>query len=145
MTCSNPNHDHSLTRKGLLRGLFAAVGGLAAAVAGTRSALAATSTDASVCYSYNPATTQMSAISWGKPYEGEPTPLRDRPLFGYVQEWNGFDPKCTLEPEALCKQFPAHAHNIKAAGVYDGIEVAGNQCDLTGWLWTGLIERISQD
>lgn len=68
----------------------------------------------------------MSAIPWGKPYEGEPAPLEERPLFGYVQEWNGFDPNCTLEPEVLCKQVPAHANNIKVAGVYDGIEVASN-------------------
>ncbi len=126
MTCSNPSHHHGLTRKGLLRGLFAAVGGVAAGAAGTRSSFAATPTDASVCYSYNPAVTQMSAIAWGKPYEGEPAPLKDRPLFGSVQDWNGFDPKCTLEPDALCKQFPSHAHNIKAAGVYDGVEVGSN-------------------
>jgi hypothetical protein len=36
MTCSNPSHNHGLTRKGMLRGLFAAAGGLAAGVAGVR-------------------------------------------------------------------------------------------------------------
>lgn len=89
--------------------------------------MAATPADNNFCYSYNPASTQMSAIAYDKPYEGEPAPLKDRPLFGYMQEWNGYDPKCTLEPESACKQFPAHAHNIKAAGVYDGIEVTANQ------------------
>jgi tRNA(Arg) A34 adenosine deaminase TadA len=111
----------------MLRGLFAAAGGLVAGVAGTRSSLAATPADNNFCYSYNPTSTQMSAIAYGKPYEGEPAPLKDRPLFGYMQEWNGYEPKCTLEPESACKQFPAHAHNIKAAGVYDGIEVTANQ------------------
>ena len=126
MTCNNPNHHHGLTRKGMLRGLFAAVGGLAAGAAGSRSAAAAPRTDGSVCYAYDPTVTQMAAIAHGKPYEGEPAPLKERPLFGYVQEWNGFDPTCTVEPQAICRQLPSHAHNIKAAGVYDGIEVAGN-------------------
>lgn len=127
MTCGNPNHAHGLTRKRMLHGLFAAFGGMAAGAAGTRSSFAATPADSNFCYSYNPTSTQMSAIAYGKPYEGEPAPLKDRPLFGYTQEWNSFDPKCTLEPETACKQFPSHAHNIKAAGVYDGIEVAANQ------------------
>jgi guanine deaminase len=127
MTCNDPSHRHGITRKGLFRGLAAALGGLAAGVAGGRQALAATPAEANFCYPYNPETTKMTAIPWGKPYEGEPALLKDRPMFGYVQEWNGNDPKCTLEPETLCKSFPSHAHNIKAVGVYDGIEAEGNQ------------------
>ncbi|WP_051660939.1 nucleoside deaminase [Bosea sp. 117] len=127
MSCDNPDHRHRLSRKGFLRGFAAAVAGLA--TGGTaRQALATTppGPEKEFCYAYDPAVTHMEALPWGKPYEGEPAALKPHALFGYTQEWNGFEPACTLEPAEACRSVPAHAHNIKAAGVYEGIEVGGN-------------------
>ena len=116
--------DHVVSRKGFLRGLAAAVAGAAASL-GT--AGPARSDTGKLCYEYDPTVTRMEAIPWGKPYEGNPAPMPEKPLFGYVQRWDGFDPECTLGNQEDCRLLPSQTANIKVAGVYDGIEVGGNR------------------
>ncbi|MBT5413687.1 MAG: nucleoside deaminase [Rhodospirillaceae bacterium] len=118
--------DHDVSRKGFLRGLAAAVAGSGAAafLGASRPARSATG---EFCDEYDPAVTRMEAIPWGKPYEGDPEPISAKPLFGYVQPWNGFDPECTIQNREECHLLPSQTANIKVAGVYDGIEVGGNR------------------
>jgi guanine deaminase len=46
--------------------------------------------------------------------------LPEKPLFGYVQPWNGFCPKCTKKDG--CKNFRCSANNEKQSNTYAGIE-----------------------
>ena len=82
------------------------------------------------CVNYNPQFTRIHSI----PTSGQvkpPEKLPDRPLFGYVQPWNNFCPNCTLQ--GGCTNFPCQTHNIKAGGIYEGIEVECNKwMDLAG-------------
>ena len=73
---------------------------------------------------YDPAGTKMTATEYGKPYEGVPKPLVIENLSTYIQPWNGFCPDCTSKD---AKNLPCQTANIKALGMYKGIEVQGNQ------------------
>ena len=112
-----------ISRKGFLRGIAALTTGLAGAVAGGG---AARSETARFCFDYNSKNTRMEAIPAGVPYEGEPVAIGSRALTDH-QDWNGFDPDCSLTDQGLCGRVPSQTANIKVAGVYDGIEVGGNR------------------
>lgn len=73
---------------------------------------------------YDPAVSPMEATESGEKYEGEPkeiTPLN--PMFD-VQKWSGYCPDCK---RADAKNFPCQTANIKAGGIYRGIQVGGNK------------------
>jgi len=57
-------------------------------------------------------------------HNGVFTKLTDKPLFGYIQPWNGYVPECTRK--GGCDNFPAQTSNIKSTDLYDGMEI---ECD----------------
>ncbi len=76
------------------------------------------------CVNYDPKYTLINGIPSGgiaKP----PDTLPEKPLFGYIQPWNNFCPECTITDG--CANLPCQVSNIKAGGIYAGIEVECNK------------------
>ncbi len=114
-------NDSKFNRRSFLTAAGGAVAGVAiAASVGQSSAQAKTE---QFCDSYNPEFTHMKAIEVDEPFVGPPPPVKQADSLSVIEEWDGYDPKCTLEDQNTCKNFPSHTENIKVVGVYDGIEV----------------------
>jgi len=75
------------------------------------------------CVNYNPKFTKINSIPTSG-HASQPPKLPQRPTFGYIQPWNAYCPDCTLENG--CTNFPCQTHNIKAQGIYEGIETQCN-------------------
>ena len=79
-------------------------------------------------YEYNPQITIIKSFDGnGEKYEGTPKLLKEKPMFNYVQPWNGYDPPFTKEDKSLEKVLHSQTHNIKVGSTYKGIEVEDNK------------------
>jgi|UniRef100_A0A6C0D0R5 tRNA(Arg) A34 adenosine deaminase TadA len=78
------------------------------------------------CVNYD-TVTNINALPNTRNYPGTvPEKLPTKPLFGYIQPWNEYCPKCTLDDQKACKNVPCQTHNIKSGPIYNGIEVGCN-------------------
>ena len=71
------------------------------------------------CVNYDPKWTKMNSDTKNTGYFKPVNKLPEKPLFGYVQPWNEWCPKCDLK--SGCENMVCQSYNIKT-NVYDGIE-----------------------
>lgn len=75
---------------------------------------------AKFCVDYNPEYTKIHSVKTSREMPPQ-VHLPKKPLFGYVQPWNGWCPPCKAEKD--CANLPCQTHNLKMGGIYEGIEV----------------------
>ncbi len=75
------------------------------------------------CDSYESDISHFKATEVDEAYAGTPTPVKKGDSLSVIQEWDGYDPECTLENQEDCHNVPTQTSNMKIADVYDGIEV----------------------
>lgn len=73
---------------------------------------------------YNPKITRMEAIEYGKKYEGEPKKIKPLNTMTDIQPWSGY---CPESKRKEAKNLPCQTFNIKAGGIYRGIQVGSNK------------------
>jgi len=92
---------------------------------------------------YDSQLAQNSFVNVNEVYSGVPEALSKNTqlatkLATTIQPWNGQCASCTLKDSALCAKLPCQTANIKAGGVYDGIEVKSNK-------WMQLANEVAHE
>jgi guanine deaminase len=116
--------DDLINRRKFLTTAGVAIAGVSMVGSTAKSASAKTK---SFCDEYDTSVTKFTAIEVDEPYKETPPPLEKGDPLQHVQEWDGYNPDCTLKNQDTRENFPPQTSNIKISGVYDGIEVLTNK------------------